>query len=102
MLRRRLLRLWVFSEEDPPGLAAGRALYGQMQTVIFLSKRSRAKHNLESKNNRFVHKFNQENVSPIRVLNQVFICLKFPLVILAASVALAPEVIPPLEATVIL
>jgi hypothetical protein len=44
----------------------------------------------------------QENVSPIKVLNQVFICLKFPLVILAASVALAPEVTPPLEATAIL
>jgi hypothetical protein len=36
------------------------------------------------------------------VLNQVFICLKLALLMVAASVALAPTVLPPLAATTIL
>jgi len=44
----------------------------------------------------------QAKVSPMRVLNQVFICWKFSLLIAPASVALAPKVTPPLAATIIL
>ena len=75
---------------------------GHMQTLILLPKSSRLQPLSASKNNQLNPFGDQENVSPIKVLNQVFICLKFPLVILAASVAFVPEVTPLLDATAIL